>query len=86
MENTPDSTAIFDIAFIDSLHGWAVGKNGIILKYNPTMVSSNPSQTNIISENFSLYQNYPNPFNPNTVISYQLAVSSYVSIKESYRS
>jgi len=30
---------------------------------------------------FSLYQNYPNPFNPNTVISWQLAVGSHVSLK-----
>ncbi len=27
-----------------------------------------------------LMQNYPNPFNPNTVISYQLAVNSFVSL------
>ncbi|PIX95167.1 MAG: hypothetical protein COZ25_01850 [Ignavibacteria bacterium CG_4_10_14_3_um_filter_37_18] len=31
--------------------------------------------------NFSLSQNYPNPFNPSTVISYQLAVGSLVSLK-----
>ncbi len=30
---------------------------------------------------FELYQNYPNPFNPKTVISYQLLVNSYVSLK-----
>jgi hypothetical protein len=31
--------------------------------------------------NFQLNQNYPNPFNPSTVISWQLAVSSKVSLK-----
>jgi hypothetical protein len=30
---------------------------------------------------FYLNQNYPNPFNPNTVINWQLAVGSYVTLK-----
>ena len=33
------------------------------------------------SLDFSLEQNYPNPFNPSTVISWQSAVSSYVTLK-----
>lgn len=33
------------------------------------------------SSNFSLMQNYPNPFNPSTIISWQLAVGSHVSLK-----
>jgi hypothetical protein len=33
-----------------------------------------------IATDYRLYQNYPNPFNPNTVISYQLAVGSYVKV------
>lgn len=30
---------------------------------------------------FELFQNYPNPFNPSTIISYQLAADSFVSLK-----
>ena len=36
---------------------------------------------NVTPDNFSLSQNYPNPFNPSTVLSYQLSVSGYVSLK-----
>jgi len=35
----------------------------------------------ILPDDFALYQNYPNPFNPSTVISWQLAVGSQVSLK-----
>ena len=34
-----------------------------------------------LPESYSLEQNYPNPFNPNTVISYQLPVNGFVTLK-----
>jgi hypothetical protein len=38
-------------------------------------------ENEIVAEDFYLYQNYPNPFNPITKISYQLPVSSNVTLK-----
>ena len=45
-----------------------------------TTTDSNLSEDKIPT-NYSLGQNYPNPFNPCTVISYQLPVSSLVTLK-----
>ncbi|MCK9424432.1 MAG: T9SS type A sorting domain-containing protein [Ignavibacteriaceae bacterium] len=39
------------------------------------------NENNDAPTEFSLAQNYPNPFNPETIISYQLAVTSKVSLK-----
>jgi hypothetical protein len=44
-----------------------------------TGVSQQPEA--LVPGQFSLAQNYPNPFNPVTVISYQLAVNSFVTVR-----
>ncbi len=50
--------------------------------YKINVVSTSVDNTNSqIPASFELFQNYPNPFNPETVISYQLAVNSYVTLK-----
>ena len=46
--------------------------------YVTTSVRQNTKQK---PEIFNLRQNYPNPFNPSTIISWQLAVSSFVTLK-----
>ncbi|MDQ3019319.1 MAG: T9SS type A sorting domain-containing protein [Bacteroidota bacterium] len=45
------------------------------------ILTSIPSEINSPPGQLYLSQNYPNPFNPNTVITYQLAVTDYVSLK-----
>lgn len=47
-------------------------------------LTADPSSADDIAElpdQYYLFQNYPNPFNPATVISYQLPVSGYVTLK-----
>jgi hypothetical protein len=46
-----------------------------------TFVTSVVNEESAAPRSLNLYQDYPNPFNPSTLISYQLSVSSVVSIK-----
>jgi len=48
---------------------------------NGATVTAVHEQTSDVPVNYSLAQNYPNPFNPTTVISYQVAKASQVSLK-----
>lgn len=51
-------------------------------KVDVTYATITATDDDLISPlSFSLSQNYPNPFNPSTVISYQLPVSSRVTLK-----
>jgi len=59
----------------NNLQSIEVIKNCVNQVINVKQLSSN------IPDGFKLNQNYPNPFNPSTVISYQLAVSSFTSLK-----
>ncbi len=72
---TPDSVIVYDLLFTDARTGYAVGENGVILKF-----STPPDTTNKTPIQFILYQNYPNPFNSGTVISYQLPVVGDVTL------
>lgn len=47
----------------------------------PTDAATSVKGEGTVPAFYSLGQNYPNPFNPSTVISYQLAVNSFVTMK-----
>ncbi len=83
-QNGPQIQAeLRSVFFVNEDIGFVAGSNGTILKTvngggSSTSVSENGDLTPIA---FQLHQNYPNPFNPKTVISYQLPMSSNVSLK-----
>ncbi len=73
---TPDSVAIFDMTFPDSLHGYAVGQDGAFIRYIPPF-QVNVDPTNKIQQgDILITQNYPNPFRLNTRIEFGLPSES----------
>jgi hypothetical protein len=60
--------------------GWAVGDMGLVLRTENGITWIDDEGNNVSKMDFHLFQNYPNPFNPVTVISWQLAVDSYVDL------
>lgn len=77
--DTPDSTNLFDIIFMDSLTAFAVGIGGVIYRYDHPVVgiSGNPAN---VPANLRLAQNYPNPFNPQTTILFELETSAHIRL------
>jgi len=73
---TPGITAINNMTFPDSLHGFAVGQQGAFIKYRPTPAGivgphDSPGPAEVI-----LQQNVPNPFVSETKIRAEFAAAS----------
>jgi hypothetical protein len=80
MLDTPDTSAVFDLQFVNDTLGFACGQDGVILRYTGSTTNL-IDQEQLNSNGFELLQNYPNPFNPATIIRYQIETTSYVTLK-----
>lgn len=73
---------LYSVGFANADTGYAVGYLGTILKtINGGQLTPVQNISSEIPKQFSLNQNYPNPFNPKTIISYQLSMNNFVSLK-----
>lgn len=79
-EVQPEQISGNSIGFYEVSQSWGVFHDlpiKLIIERVPVSVE-NEFENEI---DFKLYQNYPNPFNPSTRIQYQVASSSYVTLK-----
>lgn len=68
---TPSGTAIYDIIFPDTLHGYAVGDSGAFLKYKPPLGVAIPEYSATKGNPLSLHC-FPNPFSSHATIRFQI--------------
>lgn len=76
---TPHFTAVYDLVFIDSLHGVACGEMGSVFLFSDSVVSVNDAPHDP-PVSYAVISNYPNPFNPETTISFRLPAKSNISL------
>ncbi len=79
--NSPlPSNAVFNIDLDRDKNLWICTAGGLVI-YNPVGIIGIYNIQRNHPLDFLLYQNYPNPFNPQTNISYELRVTSYVTVQ-----
>ena len=78
---SPSVVKISDEYFVYYIGNTTLFNGQIGLATSPVVTGVDSNKEDLGIKTFQLYQNYPNPFNPNTIISWQLARSSFVTLK-----
>jgi len=76
---TPDSTAIYDVMFTDSLHGHAVGNDGAVLKYIPPVVPGVIPLPSPVDDGITCSV-YPNPVVSGSRFKVQGSISGHITL------
>ena len=71
--SAPDSSNLYDVEFTDYRNGFAVGKKGVIKKFNSALINISNNNQYLLPLEIRLYQNYPNPFNPVSKIKFYIS-------------
>jgi len=81
LHSVPTLQSLNSIYFFNDTKGFAVGDSGTILFTSNGGVTGIDEDESSVPNKFQLFQNYPNPFNPSTVVSWQLAVGGFITLK-----
>jgi photosystem II stability/assembly factor-like uncharacterized protein len=72
----PFAGGVTNLSFSDTLNGWAVTRDGEILRFSKSPVIIRP-----VPDTYLLEQNYPNPFNGKTLIKFTIPRESRVMLE-----
>ncbi|MCX8011453.1 MAG: YCF48-related protein [Ignavibacteria bacterium] len=78
---SPDSSAITDLCFLDSLHGFACADSGYIYKFVPQVINKIDFEKLNDNTSFRVNPIYPNPFNSKAKLSFYVDNKIHLKIK-----